>query len=183
MELSILDLYILSLLDRGFRSKYELQRHGGISLGSSTPALKRLLAAGLIRERDSADGTNRVRQILKVTPVGRRIARQEWHQHLDNEADLDVEAILRVVDVASHQGAPRSEIADFLNAMASQRTHTMARGETSAADGIVGLQKQLAAYRANAESVFLRDLAKSLSRTRKSITSTNSPRTKIRGGR
>jgi DNA-binding PadR family transcriptional regulator len=183
MEVSILERYILSLLDRGLRSKYELQRQGGISLGSSTPALKRLLAAGLITERDSADGTNRVRQILKVTSAGRRIARQAWHQHLDTEAGLDAEAILRVVDIASHQDIPRSEIIDFLNTMASQRDRFAADIDKSASEGIVGLQERLAAYRANAESVFLRDLAKSLSRTRKSIISTNSPLTKIKGGR
>ena len=49
-----------------------------------------------------------------------------------------------------------NQIIDFLNAMASQRAHTMARGETSAEGGIVGLQEQLAVYRTKAESLFLR---------------------------
>jgi DNA-binding PadR family transcriptional regulator len=165
INVSILELYILSLLDRGLRSKYELQRQGGISLGSSSPALRRLQAAGLITEHEAEDGTNRVRQILKLTLAGRRIARQAWRRHLDIEANLDVEAILRVVDIAVYRGAVTGEIIDFLNAMASRRAHPEARGETSVGEGINNLQEQLAAYRANAESMFLRKLAKSLSKS------------------
>jgi DNA-binding PadR family transcriptional regulator len=182
MDLSILELYILSLLDRGLRSKYELQRKGGVSLGSSTPALKRLKGAGLITEQEAKEATKRIRQILMLTTAGRRLARQDWRNHPDLEANLDVEAILRVIDIASYQAAPQYEVVDFLKAMASRRAHPIARG-ASLADGVTGLQEQLAAYRANAESVFLSQLAKSLSRSRKSATSTNPPRTKAKAGR
>lgn len=183
MDPSILELYILSLLDRGLNTKYEFQRQGGISLGSSSPALKRLEEAGIITEQEADDGTKRVRQMLKLTSTGRRIARKGWRKHLDIKASLDVEAILRIIDIAGHEGARRSEIIEFLKAMASQRSHLPADTNTDIAEGITALQEQLAVYRANAEAMFLTDLAKSLARRRKSGTSTNRTRTKVKGDR
>lgn len=182
MDPSILELYILSLLDRGLRTKYELQRHGGISLGSSSPALKRLKGATLITEQQAEDGSKRVRQILKLTPVGRRVMRKNWRQYFDVEVDLDVEAILRVIDIASHEAAPRGEIIEFLNTMAFRRSR-LADTDQDPTEGLTGLQEQLAAYRANAESAFLSDVAKSLTRTPVSAKSTNRSRTKVRRGR
>jgi hypothetical protein len=67
--------------------------------------------------------------------------------------------------------------------MASQRAGLVAGTDQRIGDGIVGLQEQLAAYRAKAESMFLKDLAKSLSRSRKSVTGTNRPRTKVKRSR
>lgn len=182
MDPSILELYILSLLDRGLRTKYEFQRQGGISLGSSSPALKRLQKARLITQQHAEDGTKRVRQILKLTPAGRRVMRWGWRQYFDAEVNLDVEAILRVIDLAGHEGARRREIINFLNAMASQRSRPT-EADKHPAEGVPGLQEQLAAYRANAESMFLSDLAKSLTRRQKSATTTNRTRTKIKGDR
>jgi DNA-binding PadR family transcriptional regulator len=182
MDSSILEIYILSLLDRGLRTKYEFQRQGGISLGSSSPALKRLQDAGLITQQQAEDGTNRVRQILKLTPAGRRVARKDWRQYFDVELDLDVEAILRVIDIASHEAAPRGEIIEFLNAMASRRS-LPADTDKELLGGIIGLQEQLAAYRSSAESMFLRELAKSLSRSRKSIIGANRPPAKVKRSR
>jgi hypothetical protein len=37
MTLSILDLFLLSMLDRGAQSPYELQRTAGVSLGAPFP--------------------------------------------------------------------------------------------------------------------------------------------------
>ena len=175
MDLSILELYILTLLDRGLRSKYELQREGGVSLGSSTPALKRLRAAGLITQQHSDDGTKRVRQIVTLTAAGHNVAHQGWRQHFDENAKLDVEAILRIVEIARYRAASRSQIIGFLKAMASQRNRLSADTEKITGDGIVGLQCQLAAYRAKAEAMFLENLAKPLTKSRKRVTSTNQP--------
>ena len=50
MSLSVLDLFVLSLFDRGLETPYDLQRQAGVSLGSSVPALRRLEAAGLIKK-------------------------------------------------------------------------------------------------------------------------------------
>ncbi len=182
MSNSVLDIYLLSLIDRGLCTKYDLQRRGGVSLGSSTPALKRLQNAGLITEKKAEDDSKRLRQLLALTPAGRRIARRGWRQYFDVEVNLDVEAILRVIDIAGYESAPRREIIEFLNAMVSQRSRPP-ESDKSLGEGIVGLQERLVAYRARAESMFLRDLAKSLTRRLRSPTSTNRTRTKVKGDR
>jgi DNA-binding PadR family transcriptional regulator len=180
---SVLDIYLLSLIDRGLYTKYDFQRRGGVSLGSSTPALKRLQNAGFIREQEPEDGSKRIRQILKLTPAGRRVVRKGWRQYFKVELNLDVEAILRVIDIAGHEAVPRGEIIDFVNAMASQRSRSPADTNKGIGEGIVGLQEQLVVYRARAESIFLRDLAKSFTRGLKSATSTNRTRTKVKADR
>src|ERR1700733_14201594 len=48
---SVLDLFILSLLDRGLETPYDLNRQGGLSLGSTVPALRRLESAGPIKRK------------------------------------------------------------------------------------------------------------------------------------
>ena len=37
MRLPVLDLYVLSLLERGLETAYSFQREVGLSLGASTP--------------------------------------------------------------------------------------------------------------------------------------------------
>lgn len=180
MSNSVLDIYLLSLIDRGLCTKYDLQRRGGVSLGSSTPALKRLQNAGLVTEQEAEEDTKRIRQILKLTPAGRRVVRKGWRQHFDVEVNLDVEAILRVIDIAADEAAPRGDIIDFLKAMSSQRNRLPADTDKGIGEGIVGLQEQLVAYRTRAEAMFLRDLAKSLTRRLKSATSTNRTQTKVK---
>jgi DNA-binding PadR family transcriptional regulator len=180
---SVLDIYLLSLIDRGLSTRYDLQRRGGVSLGSSTPALKRLQLAGLVTEREADDGTMRIRQVLNLTPAGRRVSRKAWRDYFRQDANLDVEAILRVVDIARYEAVPRGEIVEFLNTMASQRSALLANTDQGVGDGVVDLQDQLLAYRATAESKFLKDLAKSHSQSRKSVADTNQPRIKVRRNR
>jgi DNA-binding PadR family transcriptional regulator len=175
---SVLDVYLLSLIDRGQCTKYDLQRRGGVSLGSSTPALRRLRLAGLITEEETDDGTMRIRQILKLTSAGRRIGRQAWREYFDKDAELDIEAILRIVDIASHSGASKRQIVGFLDGMASQRTANSFEDDSNA-EGIVGLQRQWLTTRTTAEASFLADLAGAYRRS-KSGPSAKQARSKVR---
>lgn len=68
---SVLDLYIMSLIGRSLQTAYELQVHGRISLGSSSPALKRLKAARAIEFEVSTTEKDKTRQAFKLTRLGR----------------------------------------------------------------------------------------------------------------
>lgn len=52
MIVSVLDIFLLSMLDRGAQSPYELQRMAGVSLGASVPSLRRLTASKLVTRED-----------------------------------------------------------------------------------------------------------------------------------
>lgn len=61
MTLSVLDFFLLSMLDRGAQSPYELQRMAGVSLGASVPSLRRLTASKLVTRQEGTATTNRPR--------------------------------------------------------------------------------------------------------------------------
>lgn len=115
MALSILDLFVLSMLDRGLATSYELQREAGLSLGGTLPALRRLTNAGLLIKAEAKSPTRRPRHEYRLTPPGKDKARKGWKEHLSAaKVAADVDSLLRLVDVADHYKAPRSEIVAFL---------------------------------------------------------------------
>lgn len=97
---SVLDLFILSLLDRGLQTPYDLQRRGGLSLGSAIPALARLEGAGLVRKRDVVGASKRPRHGYKVSAAGLKLARSGWIALLKDPSPSDLDAVLRVISVA-----------------------------------------------------------------------------------
>ncbi len=165
MQLSILDLFILSLLDRGLETKYDLQRQGGVSVGSSTAVLRRLEAARLIRGRDDTGDSNRPRHHYELTASGRRAVRQGWQASLASAEELDIDAVLRMVDVAAHYGATPGEIATFLADAIAQRQSapavTRLGGDPQARIplGYLSVRKRWDAARSEAEANFLTALA------------------------
>ena len=76
METPILDVFIISLLERGIETPYDLNRQGGISLGASTPALKRLIDNKLIRRITEPAATKRRTHRYTLTEAGRELAHQ-----------------------------------------------------------------------------------------------------------
>lgn len=185
MTPSILDLYILALIDRGAGSKYDLLKLGGVSLGSSSPAVKRLQLAKLVVQDDDGTDGRRPRHGLKLSPSGRRLVRKDWEVHLTSSSSEDLESILRLMDVAIHYGAAPAKIARFLEAAASYRL-SMSRPVRTAANkagefSVMDMQKRWKSTRLLAEAKFLTQLAESTSpdkstqRTKQSPTKT--PRT------
>jgi len=118
---SLLDVYIVSLLERGFETCYDLQRRGGLSLGSSIPALRRLEAADLVRKTGTVGASKRPRHGYKVSAAGRKLARTAWIPLLKDRPPTDLDALLRLADLASHYGATATAIASLLTRSAKDR--------------------------------------------------------------
>ncbi len=166
MQLSVLDLYILSLIDRGLSSRYELQREGGVSLGSSTPALLRLRKVKLVIQQTGTGTGERPRHDLKLSAAGRRAVRSGWHALLENPGGEDVEALLRIADTARHYGEPSARIGNFLEDAASMRLKQFKEissplHHTPANSAITDWQDRLKLSRVKAEAEFLMDLGRS----------------------
>jgi DNA-binding PadR family transcriptional regulator len=124
---SLLDIYVLALLDRGIETPYALQRQGGLSLGASTPSLRRLAEARLVKRKAEVGMTNRPRHVYTLTASGRELARNGWREPFQSgRLPSDLESILRLSEIAAHYGAPPAEVARFLRT-ASDRRATLAR--------------------------------------------------------
>jgi DNA-binding PadR family transcriptional regulator len=122
MILSVLDLFLLSMLDRGAQSPYELQRTAGVSQGAAVPSLRRLLAAKLVTRKEGIAATNRPRHEYRLTPEGKREARSGWKAHFhEASAGIDLDSLLRIVDVAFHYGSDKKKVKSFLKHAAEAR--------------------------------------------------------------
>jgi len=167
---SVLDLFILSLLDRGLETPYDLQRQGGLSLGSTVPALRRLAAAGLIRKREATGASKRPRHTYQLSAAGRTHAQNGWKTHMKSPDQMDLDAVLRVADMAQHYNARKADIAEFFEIVVSERRGP-ARSRFSDPDrksDSLGYTQQLAAWssaRSKAEARFLAALANSVTST------------------
>jgi DNA-binding PadR family transcriptional regulator len=122
MTLSVLDLFLLSMLDRGAQSPYELQRTAGVSQGASVPSLRRLLAAKLVTRKDGIAATNRPRHAFTLTAGGRKAVRTGWKSHfIADSTGSDLDSLLRIVDMAAHYGADKKQLKAFLKHAAEVR--------------------------------------------------------------
>ncbi len=114
MPLPVLDLFVLSLLDRGLETPYDLQKRAGLSLGATTPSLRRLLDAKLVtRSKDSGPG-KRPRHAYELTARGKEEARQGWKLYLSPEhLPNDLDSILRIIDLAIHCRHAEEKVAEW----------------------------------------------------------------------
>jgi DNA-binding MarR family transcriptional regulator len=163
MTLSVLDVFVLSMLDRGAQTPYELQRTAGLSQGAAVPSLRRLLGAKLVMRKDGLAATNRPRHAYSLTPDGKKAARTGWKVHFnEGSAGVDLDSLLRIVDMAAHYGAEKKQLKSFLKQAADARG-LMADRADLAQRGAKSLNK--AAYlrtRATCEAVRLRAEADAL---------------------
>ena len=172
---SVLDLFILSLLDRGLETPYDLNRQGGLSLGSTVPALRRLESAGLIKRKAPVGSSKRPRHWFQLSVTGKKLARSGWKVHLKASSHPDFDAVLRVVDMAQHYLAKPIDIVAFLEAAASER-RSQARPRASGPSdtynsfGLVTTRESWDVVRLRAEAKFLigwgESLGKPLPKTR-----------------
>jgi len=170
MTLSVLDLFLLSMLDRGAQSPYELQHMAGVSLGASVPSLRRLTASKLVTREDGTAATNRPRHEYKVTATGKQAARTGWKVYFQEASTgLDLDSLLRIVDLASHYRAEKKTIKLFLKQAAGARA-LMAEKAGLAEKGFASPDK--ASYmrmRASCDAIRLRAEADALSSLATSI--------------
>ena len=134
MTCSVLDLFILSLLDRGLETPYDLQRQGGLSLGSTIPALRRLKEAGMVRMLKPLGASKRPRHSYQLSALGRTRVQNDWKTYLKSPRQIDLDAVLRVADMAKHYNAKTTDIAAFLVTAASER-------QKSARSGVSGVRE------------------------------------------
>jgi DNA-binding PadR family transcriptional regulator len=121
-QIPVLDAFVLSLLDRGAQSAYDLHRRAGISLGASTPALARLAKQKFVVREKSTSAGKRIRYEFRLTAIGLKIARRAWSELLGNEnRAFDLDSTLRIVDMAAHYGARRDALHRFLRRAGSER--------------------------------------------------------------
>lgn len=179
MRPSALDLFVLYLLDRGLETSYALQRDGGLSVGSTVPALARLEEAGLVRRMADQRDSKRPRHGYQLSPAGRKLARTGWKPYLKAVNHLDLDAVIRIADMARHYGAKPKVIVAFLDAAASDRrspgtlrtTKSNEAGDSFQHMATHGAWNEL---RLRAEAKFLAGLAKSC------LEDTGSPKRRLR---
>ena len=164
---SVLDVFILSLFDRGFETTYDLQCHAGVYLGSSVPALKRLEAASMVKRKAQVGSSKRMRHQFELTAAGRKLARGGWISLLNGQPPSDFDAILRLVDVAQHYQAKNADVVAFLGVASSERRSSARSGrngfrETRPLLGIMATRQSWNVSRLKAEAKFLAELANSL---------------------
>jgi DNA-binding PadR family transcriptional regulator len=93
--MSILELFILAMIEQGFETPYALHRRAGISLGATNPALKRLSEAKLIVMAAESTASNRPRHRYSLTSAGKKaldLARKRQSQAVKT---IDVDETLR----------------------------------------------------------------------------------------
>jgi DNA-binding MarR family transcriptional regulator len=123
METPILDLYILGLLERGLENPYDLYQHGGISLGASTPTLKRMLDGKLVRRTTGRGASKRRSHHYSLTEAGLDQARQGWRPYFKNlRVPADIDSVLRLVDLATQYKMKQAQISAFLERAARDRS-------------------------------------------------------------
>ena len=122
MKIPVLDAFILSLLDRGAESSYDLHRKAGISLGASTPSLLRLAKQKLVVRKKSPLSGKRTRYAIRITAAGAKAARTAWKEQLSEERrTFDIDSTLRIADMAYHYGAPSQVLMSFLRLAGTER--------------------------------------------------------------
>jgi len=164
---SLLDIFVLSMLDRGLETSYSLQRRGGLSVGSTIPVLGRLETAGLAKKAEVLGGSKRRRHAYQLSAAGRKLARTGWMPLLEDPPSADLDALLRLADLASHYGAKTTDIASLFERAATDRTvlsRRAAAGKTKVGAPsllYVATRNGWHSGRMAAEAKFLRSLAKS----------------------
>jgi DNA-binding PadR family transcriptional regulator len=121
---STLELFILSCFDRGLQTPYDLQRQAGLSLGATSPALKRLLKARMLKRVTGSTASKRPRHQYSLSSEGKQSARDGWKDYLsDPIPPTDNDSLLRILDMATHYKATKSSMVEFLIRASESRRH------------------------------------------------------------
>ena len=162
MDPTVLDFYLLSMIDRGASTAYGLLRNAGLSLGASTPSLRRLVKAGLISPIKEAGFSNRARHQYGLTDQGKRSVRYAWKTLLAAKSvPPDLDSVLRVVDMALHYGGDPRKITAFLLAASRDRQRLAEKAAIDSTQDMnyVSMRKKCDAHRLSGEAEELRELA------------------------
>ena len=123
-RLSSLELFILSCFERGLETPYDLQRRVGLSLGATSPALKRLLKGGMLKRATGTTATKRPRHAYSLSAEGKRFARNGWKDYLDDPVPpSDLDSFLRILDMAVYNKAKKATVIAFMLRGVASRSH------------------------------------------------------------
>ncbi len=164
-----LDQFVLALIDSGVSTPYELQRAAGLSQGATIPALRRLLAARLVRPGKPGP---RGRTDYQVTATGKRLLKDGWLAMIMDGPSGDVDSDLRVALLALWVGGDRRLSADFLRQSADKKMELAGGAEPTGNPGNLPplprwyreLRSSTARALLTAESVAIRAMADALPR-------------------
>jgi DNA-binding MarR family transcriptional regulator len=173
-RLSSLELFVLSCFDRGLETPYDLQRKAGLSLGATTPALKRLLKAGLLKKSIQNTATKRPRHHYSLTATGRGAARSGWKAYFAEPVPPnDTDSLLRVFDMAMHYGAGDDQLKQYLERASSSRSQLAqtlrlpSQAQLSGNFHYTGLRAKIEAGRVLSEVETLTELSSVISAAKK----------------
>jgi len=167
---STLDVFVLALVAEGTDTLYALKREAGLSVGATTPAIRRLARAGRLK-RAGADNT-RGRQPLAITDKGRRWVKTNSTELIRagiRQPPKDLESVVRLAVLAMTTGH-RAMVAPLLQAAlaAHYPAKSPKRGTRSPIRTAAGTYHSvLAEWQRRVDLVkakFLKDLAKLLLR-------------------
>jgi DNA-binding PadR family transcriptional regulator len=171
MGISVLDLYVLSMLDRGVTTPYDLQHHAGLSQGAAIPALRRLSTARLIHKTEEESPTKRPRHRYALTGNGRRVVRSQALRLLTNaEYSSNLDSMLRVADIALYYGVPRLRVVKALESAADERDAiasepSMPHDDDNAVGLYIAFRRMFDRARLTAEAQTLRRMARRVGRS------------------
>lgn len=166
--LPVLDLYILCCLDRGMQSSYDLLKQASLSLGATTPALRRLVKSKHISRKAEIPKSARPRFEYRLTSKGESELDTGWKKLFESkQPDMDLDSLLRIVEIAWRRKASLPAIRSFLQRAADQRNrraleaayNSQGKSEKRAFD-YPRLKLRIEAARLEAETIALTKLAK-----------------------
>ncbi len=176
-----LDLFVLTLIDGGLSTPYELQKAAGLSQGATNPALQRLLAARLVRQ--GKPGV-RGRSDYKVSAAGRKLLRYGWLPLIEAGPSGDLDSDLRVALLTIWGSSDRRLAADFLRQSADKMMESIDATEpTSDATALLArwytdLRSATAKALATSQAEAIRAMADSLPRSLTGMPKANKHSTK-----
>lgn len=182
-------LFLLALIEAGASTPYQLQKDAALSQGATSPALQRLLQAGLVRQGKPG---SRGRIDYKVSAAGRKALRDGWRPLIAAGPTGDLDSDLRVALLALFIGGDRVPAANFLRKSAEGMVESVSVGATRAIEVIpplarwyTDLRSQATLALLKAESEAFLEIAASLPRqisAKSSRHTTASKKTKAREG-
>lgn len=166
LPISLLELHLLSLLDRGAETPYDFLQ-AGLSLGSTIPALRRMEDAGWVRAKRSSEVGKRQRHSFSLTATGRKLVVRAGAGLLHQLPPADFDSVLRVIDIGLGIGVTAQEILPFIEAAKQDR---LAQAKLTAARNVghddslqfKETRNRWEAERLKAEARFLAQIIKSL---------------------
>jgi DNA-binding MarR family transcriptional regulator len=174
--MSILELFVLTMIEQGFETPYDLHRNAALSLGATSPVLKRLSKAKLIVMEKESTPSNRPRHRYSLTTLGKNTLRLARKEPLLTGRAKDTDTILRAVVLAILSHEPDNARNVLLESAAARSVLANVRkldslaapSQLQAFNNFHSLKAYVETLRYSAEAKAFRELANFLKTPRKS---------------